>query len=699
MKRYETVDYWEEQRKASEEYLDPVLKKFQLYASWYAGDMESLASAIQKAYGLNAPMGSPLLNLVTRTARAEMFYRNPRYMVEPIERFGPTIFTPALSSVETILLNDFVEETNFFHEGRRVILDMLLAHRGIFKIGYSSDIGMNYPAILESRDKALKENMVWVTEFKAPRVGKADIHTTHIEAHAQAIALAQRGDTELPPVQVERMKAHIHQHQKMLDKYSERPKENIRYEHVWCKRVSPMRFRFDPWAESPTERRWVGEIFVRDVDDVRANELYDQAARVDVGGMDINAIEGLELDSRYERLLTRGTEDNKTILVEIVDTVRRKVITYAMNSQKPLRVRDYVMADVLPDGPYVDEAFTEHPLDDCGIPQPQVYEEFQKALGVMDTILMEISKRSVPRQAIDVSALSPDELKKLRRPVPGNLIEVSGLRAGKSMKDIIQDVPLPRIDTSLMQIRQMYVRGIEQYSGLGSAKLAGGDSAKTATASAIIGESVATLTEDLNSVLDNMLSRVGKKALRMMRLMYDTPKVEEIVGQMETDNAWPTEWSVRDIIMDRGVKMVPGSTQRKNAAVEQKLMVELYSLVSQDPAIPPAVRVELLRRVFDAAGVYGLDVAGMEQKIMEQELMAQQQAQQEQQGGSDPAERTKRRTDGEGTEASRASLAQGVANVGAGRVATGASAGDGPKSPAGRARSKAKSNIKGRGGQ
>ena len=694
-----TVSFWETQRRACEQYLEPVLQKFALYAQWYSGSLDSLQQQIASALGIDPIAGAPFINLVTRTSRAEMFYRAPRYLVEPIERFGPSVFTQDLAQLETVLLNDFVEETNLFRQGRRVILDMLLAHRGIFKLGYTADIAVDYPLVNENREKAQLAARSLIEGGKSlPKPKKDDLHTVWIETIAQIIAAIEREDIVLDEENTNKLRAHINARQKILDKYSERPKETIRYEHVWVKRVNPMRFRFDPFAEDPSQRTWVGEIFVRETDEIRNDDRYDAKARSKVQATDLNAISGMELDTRYDNLTESTEQIGRTACVEIVDIKRRKVITYAIGGTEPLRIRDYVMANILPDGPYVDESFTEDPLDDVGIPQPQVYQNFQVALAVVDAVLMEIAKRSVPRQAVDPSAFSKDELNKLRKNVPGGILALDQLRQGGKVSDMIQDIPSPKIENNLLQIRALLVRAIEQYSGLGSAKLAGGDFAKTATASAIIGESVATLTEDLNSVIDNVMSRVGKKALRIIRLFYDTPKVAEIAGEVAA-KAWPKfGWAPRDIVMDRGANMVPGSTKRKNIAVEQKLLTELYSILAQDPILPPNARVDLLKRLLDAVGIFGLDITGADRQAMEERL-AQEQAQQaaRSEQGPDPAQRTERRATS-GSEPSRAAIEQGNANPGGGRVPTGASAGDNPRGGVSGVRKKAMNSIKGRGG-
>ena len=140
---------------------------------------------------------------------------------------------------------------------------------------------------------------------------------------------------------------------------------------------------------------------------------------------------------------------------------------------------------------------------------------------------------------------------------------------------------------------------------------------------------------------------------------------------------------MRDILMDRGVTVIPGSSRRNDSAIEAKNLQEAFMAVAPltGTLVPPELTTELLRRYMEANGVYGLDYEGMMQYQTQQAMlqgkdpMSGGAGDPEEQPGAEPgADRSS-----ENTEPSEASRAQSAANVGGGRVQTGASRGDGPR--------------------
>ena len=219
-----------------------------------------------------------------------------------------------------------------------------------------------------------------------------------------------------------------------------------------------------------------------------------------------------------------------------------------------------------------------------------------------------------------------------------------------------------------------HLRRIEQISGLGSARLGGGDFAKTATASAIISESSGTINEDFQCVLDDWFTRIYRAVLRLMRRFYPPVLVGELVGE-EALEVWPPEWAVRDIVQDKGASVIAGSSRRRNESVEQKLMTDFYAIVAPDPMLPPNIKIELLKRLFDSYGMYGIDLGGMEEmaKVQMMQQITSGAAAKEAADGGPPAPRGSEATEGPGA------MAGGMANVGGGRLPTGASEGDNPR--------------------
>lgn len=675
IKKPEDPVYWDDARRAWYDDRKESLSSFVRYSGWFSGGGTDLTGQIERLFAVHGAIDANMLNLVTRASRAEMFYRTPRFVVEPASGLANGPSSTGLARVETLLLNDFVDECDMFNETRRVLLDMLLGPHGVFKIGYSAEIALDTDEVDRELVRAQEESLKML-EGRRPRVSADDMHAVHHEQHEAVIAAIERGEIEVPVEVYDYLKAHDALHVEALEKYGERRRETIRHQHVFACRRSPLRVFWDPWAERAADRDWIGEVVIRTMDDVRNDERYNATARREVVKSDLSGIDdlwGLGIRSGGTK---KGKQDGRerVAIFEIVDLRNGMVRTYANGAKKMLREVPYKLGRILPAGPYLTASFSEDPVNDLGIAPPRVYESNQVALSLLETVMTIAARRSVPFAVAAGDAFTPGEIDKMNSGMPARVVPMTQLRIGQKINDYVQDFPAGKIPAELMVIADRHTRAIERYSGLGSAKAGGGDTANTATASAIIGESSSNLSEDLASVVDDVMMRVGRGALRLMRRFYRKAHVADLVGE-EALQFWPDVWTERDILNDKGVRVIPGSTQRRNTAVQQKLLGELYAIVSKDPAIMNTpVHLELLRRLMDSAGVFGLDFSAVEQAMLMSQMPPEAQPGAEA-GGPDLAERTERRAV-EGEEPSNASIQQGTANPGGGRVPTGASAGD-----------------------
>ncbi len=667
-KQREMPAYWDTARKAYYDHTVEALQEYRRYAKWFAGDMSDVTATIRDTHGLSGIVESNMTNLAARMSRAELLFRNPRFQVRPPRTFGETVFTSELAKIESILLNDFVEETDFYTVGRAVILDMLLGPHGVFKIGLKTEIAENKEITKAQRMIASAEDQKMIQGLK-PRVSLTkDVHSLHLDQHEEALAMIERGDLEVPSEVLGNIMAHIEKHKKALKKYGQRSNETLRDQHVIIRRISPLAFFYDPWADNRHDRAWVGMSFIRPRWQCEQDPSYNAMARKHLNTFQFTNIEDMAGD--YDRYVRLSDHTDHCLLYEIVDLESGKVLTYNQGSHMLLKIVDYELADVLPSGPYIDAAFNMDSMTNIGVPPPKLYEGHQVTLSLLESVAATTAVRSVPKNAAVADAFTAEELEKLRSGTPAALIVLKRLTNGQKITDVLQNIPGPAIDPQTIAIADRQVRAIERYSGLGSAKLAGGDFSKTATASAIVNESTGTLSEDQSSVLDDLLSRVGRGVLRLLRRYYTPAMVAQRIGQ-EALVHWPETWADRDIINDRGVSVVPGSARRKNSAVEARMNMDAYQLIAQNPFIPPEVHVELLQRIYDSLGLYGIDFTGMETALRLQKQQATLQLllgqQQQAQGGQ---------AGPQATEGAASGQAQSANNPAGGRVPTGAGAGD-----------------------
>jgi hypothetical protein len=687
MPAYEREDpqFWDQMRTAWWAHAKRPLDLYVKYARWFRGDMVEIDDEVSR----RLPKGARktvvnLTNLVTLQQRAELFFRNPRMMVRPPGTLSDKIFTPDLAEVETLLLNDQLEQVGFYRHGRRAILDGLLGPFFVVKVGYTADVAIDTTLVDAERLAAQAENQAYATAATRIRVKAGDLHSVHIEEHEQLLAAAERGELQWDKKTKAYLAKHIDAHKDLLD--YERPKETIRNDAVFVRRRSPLNVFFDPWAEVPEDREWCGERYICRIEDLRNNNEFDKSALKDVRTLDSKFMPDGDLPVPPQQSI--DTPDKYTMVYEVVDLVGGKVIIYAEGGKKPLLVKDYSLQRILPSGPYIDGSFMEDVLEDCGVPPPAVYEAHQLAVSYLSSVNLLAAKRSVPKLAYDSSRIDAATLNEMRKATIAGLIPFKNLGPNQKIADMIQAIPPAAIPEQNLTLEGLHKRYVEQMSGMGSAKLAGGDASKTATASAIIGESTTTLSEDRAAVLDDWCARIGKAVIRLCRRFYTTARVAEIVGPQALD-VWP-QWSTRDIVNDRGVLVVPGSSRRRNSAVELKLLLDLYTAVQPDPDAPVTLRMELLRRIAEEMGVHALDFDGMQEQALLRKAVEMVQAQMAAQGAGGPqggpgGEEGSGGPPGAGgqqsesEEPSHASQQQGLANVGGGRMMTGASAGDKPR--------------------
>jgi len=684
----DSCEYWQASIGEFNKTMAPHQQTFQRFAKWFAGDMSDVEKDVRKLYRLQGGVTLVnMLNLVTRQTRADMFFRSPTFLVSPTEPFGPTKMTPELAHHETRLLNDWKEDANLFHEGRKCITDMLLSHIGVMKVGYSADVAVDYDLVESQRILAQTENDM-IVAGRYPRVKPDDVNRVHLESHRAYLSAIERGDIPATKAVKNYLIKHIEKHEQIEQKQGgDRPTETIRNERVYARRVNPLRFYYDLWAESPSEREWVGEAFLRPMSQVNNDERYDKSARLAVQAAEVSEINDARLSSQLRD--DHKPQDPMVLIYEIIDLRRKKIITYAQGASKPLRVVPYAMADILPSGPYITASFAEHPLDDIGIAPPKVYEGHQLAATLLASISTQVAKRMIPKTVFAAEAITPEEIEEIKKGLPAGLIPLRRMRQGQSINEVIQNLPLPQLPQELFHMEDRHRRAVEQYSGLGSARAGGGDFSRTATASAIISESSSSLSEDLVSVVDDFLSRIGRAVLRIMRRYYSPALVGELIGEAAI-MAWPPVWTKRDILNDKNAIVVPGSTKRKNTAVDQKMLIEFYGLAQADPNIDPFVKAQLVKRICDAAGLFGLNFEGMDKNVLVQTVLQDPQLlmtilQTAMQNGllptpgpdkseGGPATRPARRARDGAQESS--GVQGGTANVGGGRVSTGASKGD-----------------------
>lgn len=674
----ESPAFWKLQRDAFEQYARRPLKHYKRYARRFAGDFREVAHATDEgADTADAPALGNLTNLSVRQARADLYFRNPRFVVRTAgghAEYGG-VFTPALARTETLLLNDAAVEQGLYRHMRKSLLDFLLGPYMVTKVTFACDIGTDEESVREQRDVAQREGQAFIILSTKPTVKETDLHAVHIEEHDQLIAAAERGEIPLPKSAIKYLKKHVQKHRE-AEPYS-RPSETLRNQSIHTRRVNPLCFAFDPFNEDVEAQEWVEESWLARYEDVVNNEEFDRTARHEVAAIyDTDAYLNPDIPGpNPTRMGVSRTPDPRVRMFETIDLVDRKVIIHAAGGTRPLLVRPYTLGSILPSGPYIVSSSMEDPLHNYGVCPPYIYEAHQKAVSQIFGVNNEIVMRSAPKITYNASLIDAETKDALEEFLVAGHVPLK-LPPDADVSKVIQQLPPVGVPEQNVAVEGMNRRMIEIGSGQGSARLGGGDYSKTATASAIAGESSSTLNEDTAAMVDDHCRRWGTYQLRLMRQFYSRARVAEIAGP-EALQSWPEQFSQRDILMDRGVEVIPGSSRRNTTAVETKLLQDSLAMILPlvGTVIPQHVALEMVRRLIESNGVYGIDWQGAETGML-QMMMAQAEAGMggAAGGGGGPEGASPRRA--EMSEPSASGMMGGMANVGGGRVPTGASEGD-----------------------
>lgn len=636
-----------------------------------------------------------LTQLRARIMRGDMMFRCPRPQVAP-PRYEKAVFTSTLAQIETRLLQDFVDESDYYREMRRAALDLVLAPACIVKIGIRSDAKLDAREIKRQRMKADVEFKLWIMMRRRPKVGKDDSHETHAVQHAQVIAACERGEIPVPDADLDVMRAHLQAH---VDKIADRDTDSSRVGRVTIERIHPQSYSCDPWAVRPYDREWHKQAFIERIEDAQQNPDYDREAVKAIEPCKVRRARrdgsGVTAENDWNRDSIE-TKDLHFQCHEVVDLVESQVVRYAENGTRPLSVRPWTLASILPSGPYEEYSLIEDPDECWGVCPPKVGMEHQLASSELLGIATETVRRGLPMSIINGTLFDEDTIEKLKNGDVAEVLVARNLPPDFDMKKVMASVTPAEIPAQNVGVEQTHRAMAEQMHGLGSAREGGGDQSKTATASVIIGQSANSLAEDGAAGFDDFQSRTLRKVVRLQRGCYSLRQVQDIVGEIALrPGGWPVEgFADADVRDDRAVSVVPGSTRRNESSIKAKMLQEYTTMFMASPLamVMPKTLAELFRRGAEAIGEYGLgfdelgEVATLEQQLAEQQAAMGM-------GGDPnadvpPGEAGAGAQGGAGASAPRPSEAtdpsaagqHGAAmNVGGGRLPTGASQGDNPR--------------------
>lgn len=699
--------FWDAMIDASFKRREKILRDFEEFSRWHRGNLSGVVDPKAAVEGYRWQYGiSNMASLATTASMADLLFRYPRLIVRsPYASASPT-HHPALSKCETGWVRHALDRTNFLVKARRSMQDGLLGGIGILKITADTEVVVDEEALEIARVEAQSELDAFLLSASEPKAKDGQLHSVHINVWRNFLGLAER-ENSLTRKALKYIRAHIRHHEAMKD--SERPTEVSRTSEICVRRINPLDYAWDPTVDDRDDATWRACQFLMRKADVLTNNDYDKDARDQVQASTDRWVDR----SHQPSVQTPGSFDipeDMVMVKEVFDVVDQKRRLYADGCTLVLLEEDrLLLADVQPSGPFHEIVFIEDSLEAHGVSPVSLFAGEQAAATHIASAMIAGAVESRPRTLINKRDLPTDQAALIQDSKAGSIVMLDPKGdPSKKIADMFGQMPPVEIPVQNMTIRDTMIHGIERISGLGVAKLGGGEQSPTATGAALGADASNAISEDRGALIDHWLERCGRTIVRLTRLFVPKSKIVAVCG-VEAIEAWPEPWAVEDVRDDIGVTIIPGSSRRHNTNLDQKQILDGITAFSSDPqmtALTSAgkLKVQMYQMFFEDSGITGLDWKAVEDELAAQAMMQQMMMQSglggtggpggpqdaaggaggdpQGQGGPEPSG-APGNAPGPSNSSPRSAgapqandLEQGVANVGGGRVATGASVGD-----------------------
>lgn len=721
--------YWMKNIDASNKRRHAVNVQGARFARWHRGDMRDV---VDPATILDTPLRwqsslENMTNLATTASLADLLFRYPRLVIKspyvpsfkpPVPGMPPTpqgIFTPELARCETAYMAHLLRRVKYLKKARRCLQDALIFDMGVLKVSADPDVVVDEESIATAQKQAFKDVQSFLAHGTKMKAQDDQLHSIHIQVWEQVLRQAEKGTPALPIPAKKYIKKHIAIHQSM--KLSERPSETIRSNMIRVTRVNPMDYFYDPSVDDRDNASWRGHRYLMRWEDVIANNDFDPDARAQIQDspdrwINRNFLPMVKSPGSFD------LSERLVMIYELYDLVDQKVRKFADGGSVALCTEDRGDLRFLqPSGPFHELVFIEDTNEAQGIPVIAAFEAEQAAATHIASANVAAAIQSSPRTMYNSKDIDPSTAQTIWKSATGEFIPVAP--AGdpkKPLEDCFAQVPAVEIPEQNLLLKADLIHGIERRSGLGAQKLGGGEMASTATGAALGADAATAISEDRGALIDEWQTGIACDFVRLTRALTPKSQIVEVCGD-EAIEAWPDpqpgtirSFSTIDACNDIAVSVVPGSSRRENTSVDQKQLLDLVTALAADPALqgPEAVklRLSIYRAHADEGGVSGLDWGAVEQEVSMMGMLPPPGQEGEPEGdegaegaapggpgspggppggpGVLPGPGSRRGPPGASGGGSSSKkpptsvndIQQGVANVGGGRVGTGASVGD-----------------------
>lgn len=497
------------------------------------------------------------VNLVFSNIRAKLpflYFRNPDLIVRA-KNSRPD--RERLALVDG-LIRYYMGEWDLKAHVNRSILDSLLMWWGVAKIGYGTRTVKSVTP--PPRDTSL------LTKMKAalPRGRKSSKDTSVTEDWPQV--------------------------------YQEGPTFN---------RVSSKLIFTHPDARFPldTGARWMGQISVRSLEEIKFMEHLDKSWRRDVQASRTLDPDTFDLKSgQFDATKNEDPDAAFVVLYEIWDRLRREVLVFAEGNYElgPGRVDDWFF-DGMEGYPYEFLVPFEVPDEFEGLNEEDPILNQLEEINRLRTEQIRHLRRARRKYAA-TSAISQPDKRALQVGEDGLVISVEGDKAEGQVVPIA-DAPLSfDFYKAIEDVRE----DLNEISAVNAFRRRGVVGASSATEANIVEEISQARAEFSQDQVTDFVRRCLRKEFQVMQQWLPKELVVEIVGDVPGDRWRPV--SPQDIAGEYDIDLVPGSTAPPNKQLMRADAVRLFEMLANSPQVNQEELHRMMLEQFpDLIGVGRLD--------------------------------------------------------------------------------------------
>ncbi len=462
------------------------------------------------------------------------------------------------------------------------------------------------------------------------------IEAAMVEAQQQGVPVMPEIQQEYGRLQVmmQQLDAHLAEHERARKK---RDREGlnqanlrIRAERCWVDHVHNSNVVWDLSATSPTDWRWVAERMIVPLDEIKANpkfahkddvtENWSGPVPASTPDREEHHSEGQGVKSEFLRGSTDGEhEANPDALAKIWkvwDNKHRRVIYLHEGPDTPILTVAWPHKNLL--SPPHRMLMVESKEDEfCPISPCTYFWDQQLELNRYRT-KAGIQTRRNSRQAIADPRLPPEFIAQVEEGEDGAIHQPEGT-TGVLPREMFHVIEWGAAAQDLGYMAAQADADIERDTGLSEQSMGAAGKADSATEAGILKQNVEMLNDDMVSAIQDFVAQLTDDQRALMQQYY---KATRYVEYFKADAKQMEEWSGDDLL-DFDIRVLFGSSRRRERDIERMQWKEFFGTVAEVPGINLKFLVDEYARRFDITDLNALWMHSSEEAAQQQKMMEQ----------------------------------------------------------------------------